>query len=294
MSKRKNVMLCYPLSKRRFDKWGGVAIAQPKLDGERCLAWPVARHPDMIGLHVEEQTTLRSSSDAVIDSIPHIRIELDSFFTHTSPNFILDGELHAKGLNQNQIHSILSRKNTKHPRYQDIKLNVFDLAEDSIIQDARIKMIQSLKRHYVDTGILRHINVVQSILVTDFSQVNDLCEHFIEQGFEGIILRRISGMYEGRRSTNIMKFKPTESAIYRVIKFIEEKTKNGVPKNRLGSIQCVGDDGVVFYVGSGLTEKERIEWWTNDPPPGVEVKFQHLHAGSGRPRSPVFVRFVKE
>ena len=120
-------------------------------------------------------------------------------------------------------------------------------------------------------------------------------DQLIGQGYEGIVVRHIDNEYVRRRSPLLMKFKPKKDDFYEIIDYKEEIDKNGKPKDRLGALVCRGSDGTMFSVGSGLTDDARQNLWiARDDLAGklCHVQYQHLTAGKGVPRFPVFVSVV--
>ena len=115
---------------------------------------------------------------------------------------------------------------------------------------------------------------------------------FIEQGYEGIILRHKDGLYERKKSVMMMKLKPTKKDEYKIIGYKEEISKDGIAKNALGALVCVDKDNHSFRVGTGrlLTRHNREELWRRkDELLGevLVVKYQHLTDNKKIPYSPV-------
>jgi DNA ligase-1 len=117
-------------------------------------------------------------------------------------------------------------------------------------------------------------------------------DNYIEQGYEGIIVRHYMGAYERKRSTMVMKFKPKKVDDYVITGTVEEMNKEGMEKGSLGAITCLSGDGNLFNVGTGFTAEQRqLLWEVRDTLPGrkVRIKYQHLTTGKQVPRFPVFV-----
>lgn len=277
---RKGVMLCYPFEEKRLNKWGFPVYVQPKLDGMRCRA---VRMGNL-------DWTLLSSQCNIIESVPHINKALIDL--NIPPHiYELDGELYTHGMNFNDLVSRTKRTVDVHSDSSSVEYNVFDIVSTKPFH----KRLEDLRSLPMKRGPFKR---VPTFSASDLSAVLLLFEHFIEIGYEGMIVRHPMAPYEPKRSTFIMKFKPHKSDFYQIIGCKEEVSIKGEPKNRLGAFVCRSNDGVEFSVGTGLTEEQRTYYWDHIGPiiEGgylCEVKYQNSTPGKGVPRFPVFVQVVE-
>lgn len=273
MAKREGIMLCYPFEEKRLNKWQPPYIVQPKLDGERCRA-----------LRVNNQWVLLSSTLHVIDSCPHILEYFDAQVQWGE----WDGELYCHGMNFNEISSIVSRTVNLHPDYSRIQFHVFDCV-NNLSQAARIPLAE---RHLPKDDRIR---IVPCHLCNDLNDIFRAYDDYLDQGYEGIIIRRFEGLYVRKRSTDIMKFKPKKDDYYKIIGYKQMKDKYGDPKFMLGALVCQGDDYTPFDVGSGMTDEFRRANWP-DPSHLIgklcHVQYQHLTPDHA-PRFPVFLEVIE-
>jgi DNA ligase-1 len=118
---------------------------------------------------------------------------------------------------------------------------------------------------------------------------------YLSQDYEGIIVRRPHALYKRTRSTDIMKFKPRKSDIYRIVGVKEEVTLFGVLKGTLGALVCASEDNETWFsVGSGFTaEQRKVLWDRQEELPGkyVVVKYQAL-TPKKVPRFPIFAEIL--
>jgi ATP-dependent DNA ligase len=276
-------MLCYPFEEKRLLKWPKPYIIQPKLDGDRCRAVFEA------GDHMSYQWRLFSSEQNEITMLPHIVKALNSL--GYTPGLELDGELYIHGVPHELIHGIVSRKVNAHKYAGEIEFHIFDI----VSTDQQVK--RSVRLEHLRKALPADcpVKVVQYMPATEVSNIMRIMDLYVEQGYEGIIVRNIDGYYQRRRSVDIMKFKPAKSDEYEIIGTVEEKDQYGTSKDRLGAFICTSD-GQTFNVGTGLSIDQREYYWKiRDILPGchLEVKYQHLTAQKGVPRFPVFVRVVE-
>lgn len=268
--KRSGVMLCYDYSERRLLRWPKPWIVQPKLEGDRCRA-------------VVEETnegyvwTLYSSTAAVRTSVPHINDALQMACIHSYEE--LDGELYAHGARHEDIRSVVSRTQNLHPNYSDIEYHIFDVISTDT-QSYRMARLNALK---VEPPLVIVPHYTAHSLEGPQS-INYFYDKFLEEGYEGIIIRHPQALYERRRMTTIMKLKPREELKAVVIELVEERDKNGTAKNALGAIRCVHPAiRNTFEVGTGFTRAERLSFWKE--PSRIlgkiaEIQYQALTAES--------------
>ena len=83
----------------------------------------------------------------------------------------------------------------------------------------------------------------------------------IENGYEGIMIKDVDGVYECKRLVKWLKMKPFIEVSLVVIGLEEGTGKN---EGRLGALICEGeDDGkrIRVNVGSGFTDEQRKDYW---------------------------------
>lgn len=277
---RSGIMLCYPFEEKRFQKWGGKAIIQPKLDGERCRAL----------INAEGKVLLLSSECNEIVSVPHINAQLEGLGLR---NVELDGELYRHGVDFSDLHSIIGRTKNLHVEHKMVQFHVFDIVDFNSTQVGRLASLQTLFHFYKCEDVV----MVQSQLVESLDDIMQEQDVFARQGYEGFIVRHPGAPYVRKRSVYVMKFKPKKRDLYRIIGTQEEVSIHGESKGTLGALICVSaDEATIFNVGTGFTRDQRVEMWRKrDELVGkwAEVNYQHLTTGKGVPRFPVFVSVVE-
>jgi DNA ligase 1 len=92
--------------------------------------------------------------------------------------------------------------------------------------------------------------------------MTDYATKCVTDGYEGIMIKDRFGIYECKRSTTWMKWKPVITVDLTVV-----ATEEGTGRNigKLGALVCEGtDQGKMIHVnvGSGLTDKDREEFWS--------------------------------
>lgn len=117
----------------------------------------------------------------------------------------------------------------------------------------------------------------------DFEHLLNSLDTSIAAGYEGIMLRKPESLYEGKRSSTLLKAKKFLDCEVSVRGHVPGKGKH---VGRLGALVCSTDTGIFFEVGTGFDDFERA----NPPNVGdrITVKFQEW-TPRGAPRFPVYV-----
>ena len=281
---RKGIMLAYPFDPNRLKRWQRPWAIQPKLDGDRARA--------MVGQG--NRPVLLSSEEKPIVSLPHIVQELDKCFS-SAPTLILDGELYIPGCAHQEIHGIVSRKKELHPNHERVEYHIFDIAVESpdLTQEVRTSILEEIIRPMVKES--KALKIVSTDWVSSPEGISNYLSKFLDEGYEGFILRNRTGIYRPKRSTDMMKFKPRRTDTYEIVGTTEEVSIEGIPKGTLGAFLCKKDNQI-FGVGTGpaLTREARQSLWKDRASlvgKLLVVKYQQLTEG-GIPRFPVAVEII--
>lgn len=280
--RRSGIMLAYPFDQERLlgsqsgrkTKWQTPWLIQPKYNGERVRAQVFKRN-----------SILWSSEENIITSLPHINQFLESLNFGFDVEFDSEGYRH--GMSRQEINARISRTKNLHHDHKSIQLHVFDLVADAP-QIQRVQWMYKLSQHI---GECEEMKFAPTNPCSEIVEVESLLHHYINQGYEGLILREPGETYHRRRVTSMMKWKPRKSDCYLIIGFTEEVSKDGEPKNVLGSLLCQDDRGETFSVGTGtyLSQARRHDLWVvKETLPGkwASIKYPEL-TDRGVPDHPV-------
>jgi DNA ligase 1 len=249
-----------------------MVLVQPKLDGDRVRA-----EPSIKGY------TLKSSQDNEVRSLPHIKEALDS----SVEDLHLDGEAYNHDLSHQKIRSIVSRTVNLHPSHEDICYVIYDIVDLDTPQEDR-----ALNLSYLD---LAWPLVYLKTFKVDKVEINKYLYSFIEEGFEGVIIRDPRGTYEFKRSSFLLKLKPTHEESFAILDSFEAISMDGELKDTLGGLWVQDMKGQIFKCGAGqLTHEERDYWWDRRPTllaKRARIKYLVL-TDSGIPREPILVALI--
>jgi len=246
MRARTGIQLCYPFEERRLTEakfgWIWPVIVQPKLDGERMRA--------LCSLRSLHKPILLSSTENSIISVPHIQEEL----TIIQESLELDGELYHPAWDFDRINSVVSRTKNLHEDLEQISYYVFDI----ISHKPQIQRIMELIKLFENYNF-KYLKRIQITICFSLRDVMYAYDEYLEQGYEGIIIRDINSPYVRKRSRFVMKFKPKKTDIYKIIDLIEG---SGDHTGMVGAFICQGFDETRFKVSAGeFDHAERKIFW---------------------------------
>ena len=277
--KREGIMLCNPTTEARVMKLGGSMFAQPKLNGERCrIEW------------FHESPVLLSSYGNEFKFLNHIKEALASHFKYDQKP--LDGELYKHGWSFERIHSAASRKVNESPDAAGLEFHIFDYQSPGS-QWQRIHDLAVKK----DVGYFESPLIYVPYTIVSPDDWMEQAYKYTEEGYEGIILRGAIWEYEMKRSTHMLKFKPTEEDEYWIMGVAEAISKEGNPKGMVGAFNVSGDDGTAFSVGAGkLSHHTRTVYWRHRKDligKKLKVKHEKIKTVNGIPRCAVAIEVIE-
>ncbi len=252
-------------------------IASPKLDGIRCI---------------KDGGHAYTRSFKLIPNL-HIRKVIE-----TLPDG-LDGEILIPFKTFNELSGEVRRSDG----VPDFIYCVFDFIDIGEPFSARIKVLKML-------DLPMWVRVIDQTVIHTPADLIMYERSCLYAGHEGVITRIPNSPYKEGRSTlkeewmlKLKRFKDSEAEVVGFThlmhnnntEFIGElgQTKrsnhaeNKVQSEMMGALM-VRDikTGVLFEIGSGFTEAERLEEWK----PGDIVKYKHQpHGAKDKPRSPIFL-----
>lgn len=291
------MLLKRPMLAGKFDltKLQFPVYVQPKLDGFRCLAH------------------LGCAISRTLKPLPNRYIQ--HFFAKYQYLHGLDGEIMvghptATETFRNTQSGVMSEAGNPAFLYY-----VFDMWDNPHFKYAERKIyLEAVLRDPEDPFVAGVVKIVETTLVNSLKSLEDLEAHYVELGYEGVILRSPHGFYKAGRSTSnegwLIKLKRFEDAEATIIGFEElmsnqnEATKdelgltkrsshkaNMVPENTLGKLQVRNAKGQEFGVGSGFDVATRQEIWANrDKWLGKIITYRYPIADGGydKPRHAVY------
>lgn len=244
MSKRTGIMLATMFTEKLFDKMPKPVYVQPKIEGDRMRVRIQDNHINMLSSGGKERI-----------SVPHIYRDIQATGWN---NIELDGELYKHGMRHSEIRSIVSRTKNLHPNYNQMEYHIFDI----INSERQYKRLDQLTQ-LLWSAPFSSIKLVPTLLVDNLDSLQEIYRNFLQQGYEGIIIRHPSALYTRRKVTTLLKLKPRVSELFEIVDVIEEQDKYKNRNGTFGAFVCETSEGTLFSVGSGPTDYQRAILWQN-------------------------------
>jgi len=260
-------MLASSFDKRK-DKVTYPVDVQPKLDGVRCLAYWDG-----------DSVKLMSRGGKQWECCNHIVEELMKILPK---GMVLDGELYIHGKSFQEITKLVKKWR---PESVDIVFHVYDVPKGNheVLWGDRYEDLESLVEAFEECDSLE---VVDTHLATNEDAVYEHQSHFLEEGYEGAIVRELDGEYRfGHRSNKLLKVKNFMDKEYEIVDYT-----TGVGRFEGCIIWiCKTDNGDEFkVVPQGTMEERKATYDTAGEHIGelLKVKFFEL-TDDNIPRFPV-------
>ena len=210
-------------------------------------------------------------------------IHAPEWFTKEFPPFALDGELWSKRSDFSFIQSTVMDRSPSEG-WKKITYNIFEVPDAPGDFFSRLEKVKTwLKANpNCPARVIKQLPCDGPNALSLFlSQIEDL-------GGEGVIVKDPSLAYHTGRSPYVLKVKKAKDMEGTVVATIAGKGKY---KGMMGSLTIELDDGTRFNLGTGFTDKERV----NPPKIGDVVTFRyHGLTKNGIPRFASFMRIRKD
>ena len=205
------------------------------------------------------------------------------WFTKNFPAAPLDGELWIGRGHYEKTTSVV-RKQKPHDGWKTVRLMVFDLPEHGGIFEERVKEMRRLATEVVSP----YLEIIEQKNFTSEEALKLWLQTIVALDGEGLMLHRKTARYANGRSQDLLKLKPFADAEATVIGYRPGKGKY---TGQTGSLKVRTDQGIIFFIGSGLSNAQRLR------PPPLQSRITFRHQGftkNGIPRFPVFLRIRNE
>jgi ATP-dependent DNA ligase len=219
-------------------------IVQPKLDG--CH----------VRIFVGEEIVVFTRGGVCKSKWMDTRYLFSDIARHVAHNHVFEGEFYSPTLKLNKVSAFLSRKldvGLMDPD-NDMMFTLFDLVNLERPQEPyfeRLKKLEAAVEAATKLGALatrrnkitviesQHIKAASRIELHQF--ITGVFNNKVAQGHEGVVVRNPFGVYECKRSGNLLKWKQHEDAEFEVVEVLK-CTDTGVELN------CRTDEGNEFHV----------------------------------------------
>jgi DNA ligase-1 len=241
-------------SKKHEKKMTGEVYVEPKLDGVRVIT---------ICDVDKDEVKMFSRNGKELLNFPKILEQFDSMLDQMSESMVFDGEIMSDDF-QTLMREIHRKGGAK---TNDAVLNLFDCMPLEYFKEGSYPYALNTRKELLQSFTYGpNISIVEFVAMDlddddgqkQFADYNRLC---IDKGFEGIMVKPVTGIYECKRSSLWLKVKPFIEVSLKVV-----DTEEGTGRNagKLGALVVEGTDMDKFIktnVGSGLTDTDRETFW---------------------------------
>lgn len=171
-------------------KWP--AMSQPKLDGSRFIT---------------RSSGGFSRTGKPVVSAPHILEVLEGLFKKY-PNLVLDGELYNHDLKYD-FNRLMSLARQTKPTTADLEASRKEL--EYWVYDCDLRGNETFEERYFFLKSLKGlplcVRIVQTLVVHNQQELDKLYEQYLEEGYEGQMIRVPDSLYDHKRSKSLLKRK---------------------------------------------------------------------------------------
>lgn len=275
-----------PMLAKTYEKFPGLCYSQPKLDGYRSTA--------------AEEAGLLSRQGKPWNH-PHIMEALAPIFAKY-PDIVLDGELYNHDLKDdfNSLGSLIKKDKRSVEQSEKVRgivqYHVYDILNHPGTFIERLHTLRDILAELPEDG---PIKLVPSHEVGTPEELDERYAQYMEDGYEGQMVRTQDGLYEGngKRSKGLLKRKNFFDEEYRIVKVTEGK---GNWAGRGKSVEFLMPDGRKTENGenpkAGIAgTKEFTEWLLKniDQYDGVTIR-SFIKTPAGIPRFGVAVAWHED
>lgn len=183
-----------------------------------------------------------------------------------NPNLIMDGECYKHGMSLQQINSVARTQVTAND-YSILQFYWYDIVDTNRTFAGRLSIIMDIAEKYhlgfspeavFAPGDLR-IQVVPQVYVSGYIPIMRLHDEYVEEGWEGVVIRRAESLYRPNGRTNDMiKIKRYKDSEFRITGY-----ELGLRGSEDMVFELVTEDGVIFKAkphGDRLLK----QWYVNN------------------------------
>tara|TARA_S200000501_G_scaffold252946_1_gene237039 strand:- start:12443 stop:13585 length:1143 start_codon:yes stop_codon:yes gene_type:complete len=273
-------MLALPFEKRKHNI-NYPCYIQPKIDGVRMTCRMVDGKIEMFTRKGKPFTSMTHIEDELISIFKRLElVDYDSYY--------FDGELFSDTLTFQELAGVVRRSGSTEEELKQVKYVVFDCfqlkAPDTIFYTRFSPLQYMLDKHKTSDNSI--VSCINTITINSEDEIYDWNTNFIQDGFEGTIIRNTHGLYKmNHRSPDLQKFKTFLDDEYEIVGF----TQGTGTDEGCVIWECKTKEGKTFSVRPRGSVAERQGYFNNGNEwigSQLTVRYQELTDG-GIPRFPV-------
>ena len=257
-----------------------------------------------------KQGKILTRSNKPVHGFEHIEKDLAKFCDRYNLDYC-DGEFYAHHVPFQQIQGIVMKDDHSDKRY--VKFCMFAVVGKDITSTEKMYEVMSIPKSPISTldkfGLW--ICPLEPVIIrNNKEEIMTMCDKYMDDGYEGAMLRSASASYHFGRSRDLLKVKLFCEDDFEIVNFYEGKdrlagTLGGfVLTNAKKSISVSISENVDFELrtiffkcGSGFGDAQRAEFWKdreNLIGKTVNIKYQGLTDENVALRFPIFLGFKED
>jgi DNA ligase 1 len=199
-----------------------------------------------------------------------------AWFTAALPPLALDGELWMGRRRFEELVSAVRRHAPVDAEWRAVRYHVFELPHGAGSFEQRVRRLTAVAQG--------PMHVIEQDSLPSRQALRQRLDRVVASGGEGLMLHRADAAFVSGRTPLLLKLKPWADAEAQVVGHLAGRGKHA---HRLGALRVRTADGVVFHIGTGLSDAER----DSPPPLGSWVTFTHQGlTEAGVPRFASYLR----
>lgn len=212
---------------------------------------------------------------------------------------IFDGELYIHNTDFNKLGGNIRRdKNIDINSANKVEYHIYDfprIYDDTILlteESAYLNRFTALDKRKLNLPLV----TVVTTLINNEEEMLDKFAQYLEEGYEGIMIRNLNSPYEQKRSYNLLKYKEFDDKEYKIIGYEEGR---GLLSGCVGAFICEISKGITFKAKlKGKDVTELLRGYFKNPKIFMGKSLTVIYQGlskDGIPRFPVgkIIRFDK-
>lgn len=228
-------------------------FVQPKIDGLRCLIY----------LNEKREIVCQSRTGGFFHTVSHLSDQLQSILTnHNNHNdWVIDGELYTRNYPFEELAGLIKKKKLSEndkQRLLDIDYYIYDAYHRVETELPFRKRWEWIEKTFINIKNIKNINIVETQLVHSPLEFRHYFSLYVENGWEGIMLRNIDGVYRTNyRSPDLQKYKEFIEEEFEIVGY---KQGDGRDKGTVIWL-CKTRGGDEFCVRPRGTMEQRKMWY---------------------------------
>jgi DNA ligase-1 len=218
---------------------------QAKLEGVRCL-----------GFWGEDGELHLMSRGGKPFDVQHIKEQMEEALPL---GLVADGELYVHGMLQQDINRLWKKHREGPEGSIQLQFRVYDCFlktnPEMLWKDRHELLHEMLEKPFKGQS---HLFVEETWVAEDEKELFSAMKHFEDEGFEGVIIRKLDGPYQlGHRSRDLLKLKSFQDAEFEIVGHEEGKG------NDKGTViwECVTPGGITFTVRPMGSREDRAAYF---------------------------------